>query len=232
MTTPEHTLVGLHVAIALGTYHRYGWSLVALSAVASNIPDWDGLPILIDMQRFESGHRVWGHNLGAIVISSLIVAWTQHQFHWIEYIGSRAARYFPKAKSSEVQPEVDSSSAPIGLASVVDQAQSTDPQLNANNSSWLVLLTATLLAQLIHLPCDMVVSGGQGLSDWMIQPFWPLSKSGYVFPLIPWGDIGPTVILMAGCIVLAKMPQRSMQISWATLLLLVSYLVVRGCWLH
>jgi hypothetical protein len=86
MTTPEHKLVGIHVAIALGIHRRWGWKTVALAGLASNIPDWDGVPMMFDMHRFEDGHRVWGHNAMAIVLTSLVVGWIQSRYSWIEKI--------------------------------------------------------------------------------------------------------------------------------------------------
>lgn len=201
MTTPEHTLVGIHAAIAAGAHQRFGWTFVALAGIASNFPDWDGLPMLFDMSRFESGHRVWGHNLFWIAISSLVVATLQHRYRFIESIAMRLKKYLPKEFSNE-QP-------PIVL------------------SSFTVFLVC-FVVQTIHLPCDMVVSGGYGLSDWHIKPFWPISDIGYVYPLIPWGDIGPTLIMMGGAIMLAKYPKRLRLQSTVTLAVLCAYLLIRG----
>jgi len=78
----------------------------------------------------------------------------------------------------------------------------------------------------------MVVSGGHGLPDWPIQPLWPFSHQAFVAPLIPWGDVGPTVILMAdslaGAIQGAKHPDRLSAISVTTLALLWVYILGRG----
>ena len=198
MTTPEHTLVGIHLAVALGVYSRFGWPAVALAGVASNLPDWDGLPMLLDMARFEKGHRVWGHNLMAIVVSSILLAGSEVRFRWIEWFAGWLGRFVPGA-------------SPLRSGVAV---------------GWAFFLIA-MVAQCVHLPCDMVVSGGQGLTDWPVQPWWPLSKIGYTFGLIPWGDVGPTLILMLGAIVLAKgFSPRC--VSAGTLISLVGYLMVRG----
>lgn len=201
MTTPEHTLVGIHTAIALGVYARCGWKVVTLAGVASNLPDWDGLPMLFDMAQYESGHRVWGHNLFSIALLSTVVAWAEYRYGLIEWAALRLRGYLPKELSIERTPPAVSFG---GL--------------------WLVCC----IAQVIHLPCDMVVSGGSGLSDWHIKPLWPLVDTGYVFPLIPWGDIGPTLILMGGAILLAKSPSRPASKSMATLAMLCTYLLLRG----
>lgn len=203
MTTPEHTLVGIHLALAAGCHRYWGWPSVALAGIASNVPDWDGLPMLVDMQRFESGHRVWGHNLLAILLTSLLLGWSQSKFHWLEWIGVRVRRLLPACETK------------------------SQPSLTFAHGLFVFTLLA-LVAQLVHLPCDMVVSGGTGLTDWLVRPFWPVSNAGYVYPLIPWGDVGPTVILMAGAIALAKLPTRLTIVSTLTLFVLLLYLFLRG----
>ncbi|HUG71137.1 MAG TPA: metal-dependent hydrolase [Pirellulaceae bacterium] len=202
MTTPEHTLVGIHTAFALGVHRRFGWPAVTMAGVASNVPDLDGLPMLLDMQRFEAGHRVWGHNVLAILISSVLLGWSQSKYHWIERLWKLVQRML---------------SIPQGTA--IPDSRSV---------AAIAIVGIAFFAQTIHLPCDMVVSGGHGLSDWPIQPLWPFSGTEFVFPLIPWGDIGPTVILMAGIIWIAKRPTNLSTISVCTLIALTFYLVARG----
>lgn len=74
----------------------------------------------------------------------------------------------------------------------------------------------------------MTVSGGKGLSDWPIQPLWPFSNVGYVFPLVRWGDIGPTIIMMGAAIVAAKYSQRARVVSIVGLASLIAYMIVQG----
>jgi inner membrane protein len=206
MTTPEHTLVGVHLAFATGLYRSLGWKGVVMAAVASNVPDWDGLPMLIDMQRFEAGHRVWGHSVVSIFAASLVFGWTQAAFDWIGLIGRWASARLPKAIAAPVETTTTRPGSIVALA----------------------FASVALMAQIVHLPCDMVVSGGDGLTDWAIEPWWPFSHAAYVFPLIPWGDAGPTVILMAGILMIAKLKSRLATISTLTLFGLLAYLVVRG----
>lgn len=207
MTTPEHTLVGIHFAFATGLHRFFGWRGVAMAGIASNVPDWDGIPMLFDMQRFEGGHRVWGHCILSIFLASLLLGFFQIRWDWIGSIANR----FP---------------IPLPKNAVADPPRNTKWQFGGIGG--LVFAAVAMCAQLLHLPCDMVVSGGTGLSDWAIQPWWPFSSAAYVFPLIPWGDIGPTVILMCGIIVIAKRNSHLSQTSWLTILVLCGYLVVRG----
>jgi hypothetical protein len=138
-----------------------------------------------------------------IALAATLLGWSQAQFRWIERIGEPARKYFSKTGGPPRQ---------------------TMTFVSALGAFTLI----AFVAQLVHLPCDMVVSGGEGLTDWLVRPFWPFSSAGYVFPLIPWGDVGPTVILMIGAIVLAKRPVKASAIAAITLVTLVLYLVVRG----
>lgn len=205
MTTPEHTMVGIHSAFALGLHRRYGWQSVALAGLTSNVPDWDGIPMFIDMARFESIHRVWGHNFVSIVLTSLLLAATQYRWDWLGRIGT----WFAGRYSSSKQDSVD---RPAAVRSEI---------------GFFVLFGITFIAQAVHLPCDMVVSGGSGLNDWSVEPWWPFSHAEYVYPMIPWGDPGPTVILMAGAIVAAKWSRQTANISRLAIGALVGYLLVR-----
>ncbi len=207
MTTPEHTLVGIHFALAVSLDRYTGWRIVAMAAVASNVPDWDGLPMLFDMQRFESGHRVWGHSLLSIFLTSLLMGSAQVRWNWIGKVANWSHLKFTK------RPLV---------------ADDLDPKLS---SAWLMVLAysgVAMVSQILHLICDMVASGGKGLSHWAIEPFWPFSSQAFVYPLIAWGDVGPTVILMSGLIIMAKRRSQVALTSGLTLLGLCAYLMVRS----
>ncbi len=207
MTTPEHSLVGIHVAFALGLHRTVGWRSVVFAALVSNIPDWDGLPMLFDMQRFESGHRVWGHSIASLFLTSILLAWTQIRWDWIGGLVRWGLLQFPALGSLSEKPH---DSQPYGIKSL------------------LSFTCIALMSQMLHLICDMVVSGGKGLSSWAIQPFWPFSGAAYDYPLIPWGDVGPTVILMTGIIMVAKRKELVCPISRSTLVILLVYLMARG----
>ncbi len=208
MTTPEHTLVGIHLAIAAGCHRWAGWPLVGLAAVASNMPDLDGLPMLIDMQRFEQLHRVLFHNFLAIALTSVVLACAESYWRWIGRLSRWLMLKFATSASSSTSERAEDSQGPAWMIGV--------------------FFATSFCAQAVHLPCDMVVSGGAGLSDWHVLPFWPFSDRGFVFALIPWGDIGPTLILMAGMIWMAKRKSGLSRIALITLSTLVIYLLVRG----
>lgn len=202
MTSPEHTLVGILGGLSLGLHTRLGWTAIAFAAVVSNVPDLDGLPMLVDMQRFESGHRVWGHNLFAISVSALLLAALQYRFGWIEWIAVKLKPIMP----ADIRSLEASDTIRVGF---------------------FVLVLIGLVFQCVHLLCDMTVSGGQGLSDWPVKPFWPFSDTEFAFPLIPWGDVGPTVIMMLAVILIAKFG-KARRTAILALALLCGYMLCRG----
>lgn len=223
MTTPEHTLVGIHLALATGRDRAWGWRAVALAGLASNAPDWDGLTLLVDMAWFDRGHRVWGHNLAAICLVSAAVAALVSRWDVIGGAATRATALLRRAGLSPAGGPVPPPAAAAGREGHGHGGPGDDGPL----AFGAAFLTAAV-AQAVHLPCDMVVSGGNGLSHWEVRPFWPFSAVGCVWPLIPWGDVGPTLILMAGIVVAASGRRGVAATSAATLALLVAYLVVRG----
>lgn len=78
--------------MAAGLHDRFGWKVVAVSALASIAVDWDGLTILYSNAAFAEGHRVWGHNLLAVVLSGLLVGIFDYRFDLV----TRSARLFVK----------------------------------------------------------------------------------------------------------------------------------------
>ena len=203
MTSPEHTGVGILGALSLGLHQRLGWAAVVFAGVVSNIPDLDGLPMLIDIVRFESGHRVWGHNFLAIVITSAPIAYIQSRYCIIEIVASRLRMMAPKD---------------VAIPSI-EQAKPI---------RFLTLVCIAFLFQAIHLVCDMAVSGGKGLSDWHVLPFWPFSSKGYVLSLVEWGNPMPTWIMMATLVVVAKRRDFTRLIATVGLMLLCTYMLISG----
>lgn len=204
MTTPEHTLVGVHFAIASGILNRYGWRAVVLAGMVSNIPDLDGLPFLVDTDTFVAIHRIWGHNITAILVSSVLVTLAQSRWDFLGAMTNRICRICMATTSTPISmPSYEKPFPPFAV------------------------LAISMICQLIHLPCDMVVSGGYRMADWPVKPWWPFFKTGYVYPMIPWGDPGVSVVVMIGLIALARDMRHSRAISAGTLLMLVVYLTTR-----
>ncbi len=209
MTTFEHALLGVNGALALGLHQRYGWRVVALAGAAAILPDWDGFPMLFDMSRFESGHRVWGHNLLACLVAGLLFGSADWYWNLSGRLVEWLSRFGVKATATEIP--VDSRS---------------------ERRRWLVWVSVATLAALTQIPADAVVSGGQGLTDWALKPLWPFSETGFVYPMVPWGNIGMTVIFAVGMILLAKFPLRAQSIAVSTLTLVALFVLVWGSFIR
>lgn len=58
---------------------------------------------------------------------------------------------------------------------------------------------------------------------------WPFSEQRWVWPLVPWGDLGTTLIFVSEMFALYRWPTRSRAIAAVTLLTLIGYIGLRGC---
>lgn len=92
--------------------------------------------------------------------------------------------------------------------------------------AWLWATTA-IMAALTHLPADMVVSGSAIYSDWEVKALWPFSDRGWVWPCVPWGDVGITVLFILGSATMIARPQHTRIFAALTLAAVLSYIVMR-----
>ena len=59
-------------------------------------------------------------------------------------------------------------------------------------------LAVGVLAAYSHLLVDVFFSAGKGQPVWGVPLCWPFSNAAWAYPLVPWGDVGATVIFAAG----------------------------------
>ncbi|MGB7325962.1 MAG: metal-dependent hydrolase [Rubripirellula sp.] len=204
MTTFEHALLGMNGLLATGLQRRFGWKLAVLASVAAIAPDWDGVPMLFDMSRFEVGHRVWGHNLLACCLLGLCLATIDYRVDLVGRAAKSVTRWGPLRE----------------LASSVDVRQSF------SRSVWFVWVLVAIVAALSQIPADAVVSGAEGLSDWALKPLWPFSDFTWIYPMIPWGNVGVTIIFAIAMIMQVKQPIHVQSIAITALVSVVVYLCV------
>jgi membrane-bound metal-dependent hydrolase YbcI (DUF457 family) len=203
MTTFEHAMVGVCGTFALGLHRRHGWRLPAIAGVAAVSPDWDGLTFLVSVQLFDAGHRVWGHNLLVTAILGIFLGWLDARWDLMGRANDALRRVLRQPKPSYVFNET-------------------------RRGSSLIWCLVAMCAAVSHLPADMVYSGGQGLSDWELQLLWPFSTRGFVFPMVRWGDIGATLLFVAGMFAMLRWPSRVRPIAAGTLGSVMLYVIVRG----
>jgi membrane-bound metal-dependent hydrolase YbcI (DUF457 family) len=206
MTIYEHAMIGVNGALALGLQRRHGWQIVAWAGVAATLPDLDGLAILFGLQCYAEGHRLWGHNL---LVAGLVAA-----------IASAAA-YLTDAPTQSRQWL-----AKRFQAFAIQSHSTESPKRNGRELGlWLVV---GVLAAYSHLLMDVAFSIGKGLPIWGVPLLWPFSDKAFAYPLLPWGDIGATLILAVSMFAMIRWPTRIRLIAAASLVAVAVYMIVRG----
>jgi hypothetical protein len=205
MTTFEHALLGLNGALAAGLHRRHSWRIAAMAAVAAASADWDALPIAFSSALFAAGHRVWGHNLLACIMAGAAIGLIDYRFDLVTRLGRRITRLLRLKVGADAL--LARQQFPLGGAAV-----------------WVV---TAILAALTHLPADIVVSGSETLPVWEVQLLWPFSTRGYAFPMVRWGDIGITLMFIAGMFAMVRWRSRVQLIALLTLVGVAAYLVIR-----
>ena len=206
MTVYEHALVGVDGALAAGLHRRYGWQIVAWAACAAVLPDWDGLTLLLGPSWYALGHRVWGHNVLVAGILAACVSGLVWRLDPMTSARSWLARRWAAFRADDLA-ETAARAAPGGVA---------------------VWVTVGVAAAYSHLLADLVFSRGAGLPVWGVPLFWPFDRTDRAYPLVPWGDVGATVILASGMFAMLRWPARTRPIAFGALAAVVAYAAARG----
>jgi hypothetical protein len=206
MTTFEHAMLAINGCLATGMHRRQGWSIVALAACSAVVPDWDGLTLVSSAEFFDRAHRTWGHCLLVSLLLAIALGIGDYRF---DFTG-RWARLLQRLLRLQL----------------VTSTLRADRQ--RSYSGYAVWSTVSVIATLSHLAGDVVFSGGAGLPDWQLKLFWPFSERGFVYPLVPWGDAGVTLLFAAGMFAMYRWRARVSLIAGAILGMVVLYAVLRG----
>lgn len=94
---------------------------------------------------------------------------------------------------------------------------------------WVVLGVVIIWS---HPLLDLLYCGLHHDADWPVKLLWPVAPAGFSLPWMPWSDWGATIILFAGLLVAFLSREYRQSAACASLALLVSYIGVRGWWLH
>jgi membrane-bound metal-dependent hydrolase YbcI (DUF457 family) len=208
MTSLEHALVGIDGALAAGLHRRHGWPIVALAGFTAMLPDWDGLTILLGARCYAHGHRVWGHNLLVAGLLAVLVAWLAYRFDAPCRIQQWLGRRWPLFALDRDSPCVSDCSR-----------------------GWWLWAVVAVLAAYSHLLADVVFSAGRELAVWGVPLGWPVSDSAWAYPLVLWGDVGPTIILVIAMLAMYRWRAWTRTIAACALSLVLGYAVVRGAFL-
>jgi len=206
MTSIEHALLGINSVVAGGLDRRYGWQLAALAGAAAMIPDWDGLTILFGADLFADAHRVWGHNIIACVIIGVVLGAADHRLD----LATPAARWL------------------VSILPLAISAEQIPPRRTRSWRGGSIWVFVAVAAAASHLVADLLFSGTATLSDWHLKLLWPFSERGWIYPMVPWGDPGATVVMVAGMLAMARSPSRRRPIAALTLAAVTVYILVRG----
>jgi hypothetical protein len=206
MTSFEHAMLGVTQVLATGLHHRYGWQLAAMAGAVALSPDWDGLTLVCGINVFDQAHRAWGHNLFVATVVGASLAILDYRYD----LAGRAKRVLQRILRDNSRR---------------DPLRSRAQRTRSGYGIWFVV---GILVALTHLAADLVFSGTATLSDWHLRLLWPFSDRGFVFPLVPWGDVGTTVVFVAAMFAMWRWPSRSQWIAIGTLTLVAAYLAVRG----
>jgi hypothetical protein len=85
-----------------------------------------------------------------------------------------------------------------------------------------------LLAAFSHLAADLVYNGSSELAPWPVPLCWPFSATGYQLPLVPWGDLVTTGVLLAEMFALYFWSGRAQLVACATLAVILGYVGLRS----
>jgi membrane-bound metal-dependent hydrolase YbcI (DUF457 family) len=206
MTFYEHAMLGGTLALALGARRRHGWPIIAMAGIAAALPDWDGLSLAFGPAAYSSVHRVWGHNLLASALVGAVAGGVGLLCHCSTSVRRRGLLLLNK----------------LGQPSPIEQPT---PPLSAHAVA--VWIAVGVLAGISHLPADVIYSGSPGTPDWPLPLLWPFSPRSWSFPILVWGDFGPTLIFIAEMFALYRWQKRANLIAWLTLLAVIGYLTTR-----
>ncbi|MEN6367820.1 MAG: metal-dependent hydrolase [Thermoguttaceae bacterium] len=203
MTFYEHAMICINGTLALGLNRRHGWQIVALAGLAANIPDLDGLTILLGPSLYAEGHRLWGHNLLVAGLVAAIVSAVIYQTDAITKSQKWLAEHWKALAITDKQT----------------------PRRFSELGLWIVV---GVLAAYSHLLMDTMFSVGKNLPVWGVPLFWPFSKTEWAYPLVRWGNIGATVILAISMFLMVRWPTWIRSIALSSLVAVAGYMVVCG----
>jgi membrane-bound metal-dependent hydrolase YbcI (DUF457 family) len=206
MTTYEHAMLGISGTLAAGLHRRHGWPVVALGGLTAALPDWDGWSLAFGASAFARVHRTAGHNVFVCTLLAAAVAALDYRYRLIQRVGEWLGRWVRALRPHE---------------NPVKRGNPRAGELGV----WVV---TAVLASFSHLAADLVFSGHEKLPHWGVNLFWPFSDHAWVYPMVPWGDPGTTLIFVGGMFAMVRWPSRVQIIAATTLGLVLAYVVLRG----
>lgn len=201
-------MLGGSLVLAAGLHRRHGWGIVVIAGVTAMLPDWDGLTLVFGGAAYDRSHRIWGHNL-------LVAALLGGLAGGGEFLGNLTDRL--KRFAAKVSSSLAANPPPSALPTTAFSVQSL-----------VVWFVTGSVASLSHLAVDLVYSGHPHMQDWGLQLLWPFSRHQWAHPIVPWGDVGATVIFVVEMFALYRWPSRAQPIAWLSLTGVCLYVAIRA----
>jgi membrane-bound metal-dependent hydrolase YbcI (DUF457 family) len=228
MTIYEHAMVGINGALALGLARRHGWQIVAWAGFAAVLPDLDGLTILLGLQCYAEGHRLWAHNL---LVTGLAAAVLSAAAFYSD-APTRIQRWFAKYRCGRAAESTRrpcwGGSCTAAPRATADTELAVQPPAQRSVGELLLWIVVGVVAAYSHLLTDVLFSVGTNMPIWGVPLFWPFSDAAYAYPLVRWGDVGTTLILAASMFAMLRWPARLQAIAAVSLLAVAAYTAGRG----
>ncbi|MDR2761443.1 MAG: metal-dependent hydrolase [Planctomycetaceae bacterium] len=203
MTTIEHAFLGVNIVMATGFERRYSWRLAAMCGLCAIAPDWDALTIAYSLELFGLAHRVWGHNFLVCFLVGLLIGCIDYRYDIVSRVLSWFCRIFR-------------------ISNLDDNFSIRDRFSRLGLVVWIIFAE---IGSLSHLVADIVSSGAADLPDWELKLLFPFSERGFIYPMHSWGDVGVTLIFVAGMFAMLKWNLKTKLIARLTLLAIIAYIV-------
>lgn len=203
MTIYEHAMIGINSTLALGLHRRHGWQVVALAGLAAELPDLDGLTILLGPSVYADGHRLWGHNLLVVGLAAVVLSAIAYQTDVLTKTQKWLAKRWAAVSLPTEQP----------------------PHRRSELFLWIVV---GVLAAYSHLLMDIMFSAGRNLPIWGVTLLWPFSNTTWAYPLVPWGNVGATIVLAVSMFAMLRWPNWISSIAASSLIAVAIYMVICG----
>ena len=152
---------------------------------------------------------MWGHNLLVVGLSAILVSGLAYRYQWpIRFQQWMGKRWRVFALNGEA--------ACIPVCT----------------GGWRLWTTVGLLAAYSHLLSDVLFSAGRDKHVWGVPLGWPFSPFAMAYPLVLWGDIGVTLLFVAGMFAMFRWRPATRTIAASVLAMVIGYIAVRGCLLN
>jgi membrane-bound metal-dependent hydrolase YbcI (DUF457 family) len=167
------------------------------------LPDFDGLTILLGANLYAEAHRLWGHNL---LVAGLVAAVASVVVYQGDVL-TKTQKWL--AKRWKAVPD-------------------SSPMQAHRLSELLLWVVVGVVAAYSHLLMDIFFSSGRQLQTWGVPLLWPFVPTTWAYPLVPWGDIGVTVVFAASMLVMLRWQEWVRTIATGTLIAVAGYMAIRG----